>query len=126
MGSSASRELISRIADDALNGKVDSLTFVGLNENSTLRTAIFRFITQHNVDKETSDIVTDAYGRSALWKGILLLRGLLAYGILIFVLGQQRWRVDYGLDLKRSLLAVPYRAKVCIFSNCRTCTFGYL
>jgi hypothetical protein len=31
---------------------------------------------------------------------------------LVHVLSQRRWRVDYGLDLKRSLLAVPYRAKV--------------
>jgi len=126
LGTGASQELIQQIADDALNGKVDSLTFVGLNKNSALRTAIFRFITQLKVDKETSDIVMGAYKQSALWNGILLLRGLLAHGILTFVLGQQRWRVDYGLDLKRSLLAVPYRAKVCIFSNLRTRSFGHL
>jgi hypothetical protein len=42
---------------------------------------------------------------------LLLLRGLLAGGVLIFVLAHKRWRVNYGLALDRSLLAVPYRAK---------------
>ncbi|KAF9512309.1 hypothetical protein BS47DRAFT_1363216 [Hydnum rufescens UP504] len=46
-----------------------------------------------------------------LWKSVLLLRGLLAHGILSYVLRERRWRVDYGLDPSRSLLAVPYRAK---------------
>lgn len=48
---------------------------------------------------------------TAAWKTMLLLRGLLAQGILVFMLKEKRWRVDYGLDPKRSLLAVPYRAK---------------
>ncbi|KAJ7708800.1 hypothetical protein B0H17DRAFT_1124601 [Mycena rosella] len=42
---------------------------------------------------------------------LLLLRGLFAHGILSLALQQKRWRVDYGLDLGRSMLAVPYRAK---------------
>ena len=42
---------------------------------------------------------------------ILLLRGLLAGGILLHNLKEKRWRVDYGLDPTRSMLAVPYRAK---------------
>ncbi|KAF8454797.1 hypothetical protein BGX38DRAFT_1171611 [Terfezia claveryi] len=44
-------------------------------------------------------------------KTLLLLRGLIAHNILLFVLHEKRWKVDYGLDLKRSMLAVPYRAK---------------
>lgn len=43
--------------------------------------------------------------------GLLLLRGLFANGILNFVFGQKRWRVNYGLDLPRTKLAVPYHAK---------------
>ncbi|CAE6507523.1 unnamed protein product [Rhizoctonia solani] len=45
------------------------------------------------------------------WKGLLLVRGLLASGILVFALKHKHYRVDYGLDMSRSLLAVPYRAK---------------
>ncbi|KAH9051484.1 hypothetical protein EDB87DRAFT_1582498 [Lactarius vividus] len=50
---------------------------------------------------------------TTLWKGILLLRGLLVDGdgILGYVLMERRWRVDYGLDPKRTLLAVPFLAK---------------
>ncbi|KIM42919.1 hypothetical protein M413DRAFT_409020 [Hebeloma cylindrosporum] len=97
---SASKALISHIAEDALNGEVDNLTFVNLTPGSDLRTAVLRFIKEQG-----------RYGKSGHWKGLLLLRGLLAHGILVHVLRQRRWRVDYGLDLKRSLLAVPYRAK---------------
>ena len=48
---------------------------------------------------------------SAVLKTILLLRGLLGHGVLLTVLNEKRWRVDYGLDTTRSMLAVPYRAK---------------
>jgi hypothetical protein len=42
---------------------------------------------------------------------LLILRGMLQNKILYHVLKDKRYRVNYGLDLKRSLLAVPYRAK---------------
>lgn len=44
----------------------------------------------------------------------LLLRELLALGILSFILEKKRWRVDYGLDSVRqrpTQLTVPFRAK---------------
>ncbi|KAL0058904.1 hypothetical protein AAF712_014386 [Marasmius tenuissimus] len=50
-------------------------------------------------------------GGGTLWKTLLLLRGLLGQGILLYIFQARRWRVDFGLDLSRSLLAVPYRAK---------------
>jgi len=51
-------------------------------------------------------------GENEISSGILyLLRGLIAHNIILFSLKEKRWKVDYGLDLKRSLLAVPYRAK---------------
>lgn len=45
---------------------------------------------------------------------LLLVRGLLAGGVLAFCLGRKRWRVNYGPDLNRdppTRLCVPYRAK---------------
>ena len=95
-----------------MNGRLENLTFAGLSAQVPLRNAVLRFIKKYRVDDQTYAKVKDFYGGSCLWKGLLLLRGLLAHGILIYVLRQQRWRVDYGLDSKRSLLAVPYRAKV--------------
>ena len=112
LGTSAAQELVSQIAEDALNGGLENLTFVGLSAQVPLRNAVLRFIKEYSVDDQTFAKVKDIYSRSCLWKGILLLRGLLAHGILVYVLSRQRWRVDYGLDSKRSLLAVPYRAKV--------------
>jgi hypothetical protein len=111
---SASEALISHIAEDALDGGLDNLTFVNLIPDSHLRTAVLRFIKEQGIDSETYVFVKNFYGKSGHWQGLLLLRGLLAHGILVHVLRQRRWRVDYGLDLKRSLLAVPYRAKVCL------------
>ena len=112
LGPSASEALVSQIAKDALDGALDNLTFVELGPQSHLRSAVLRFITEHVIDNKTYLTVKRFFKNSSLWKGLLLLRGLLAHGILVYVLGQRRWRVDYGLDLKRSLLAVPYRAKV--------------
>ncbi|KIM42887.1 hypothetical protein M413DRAFT_26858 [Hebeloma cylindrosporum] len=112
LGESASKALVSQIAEAVLDGALDNLTFVDLSPQSQLRSAVLRFITEHNIDNKTYLTVKRFFRNSSLWKGLLLLRGLLAHGILVYVLGQRRWRVDYGLDLKRSLLAVPYRAKV--------------
>ena len=112
LGTSASEALVSHIAEDALDGALENLTFVDLSPQSPLRTAVLRFIKEKGVDHTTYHTVKRFYGKSGLWKGLLLLRGLLAHGILVHVLSQRRWRVDYGLDLNRSLLAVPYRAKV--------------
>ncbi|KAF8886602.1 hypothetical protein CPB84DRAFT_1850068 [Gymnopilus junonius] len=111
LGNHTSDELISRIAEDGLNGKLDTLTFVGLNPGSLLRDAVRSFITERNLSNETYLIVDHAFRSSVQWKGLLLLRGLLAYDILTYVLSRLRWRVEYGLDLRRSLLAVPFRAK---------------
>ncbi|KAH5679679.1 hypothetical protein HBI21_077300 [Parastagonospora nodorum] len=60
-----------------------------------------------------------AVERSRLWNdstkhAILLVRGILAHGLLRVILSSKRWRVDYGLDVNRTpatLLAVPYRFK---------------
>ncbi|KAB2100064.1 hypothetical protein AG0111_0g11729 [Alternaria gaisen] len=45
---------------------------------------------------------------------LLLLRGLIAGGVLSFALKSKRWRVNYGIDSSRkpkTQLAVPYRSK---------------
>ena len=73
------------------------------------RKAALKFITCE--DSEVNASVLDRYRGTGLWNHLLLLRGLLGCGILRFVLEKKRWRVDYGLDPSRTLLAVPYRAK---------------
>ncbi|PPQ73450.1 hypothetical protein CVT26_010200 [Gymnopilus dilepis] len=111
LGAVAAEELISRIAEDALDGKLDTLAFVGVSSGSQFRDALLTFIKKRDIEPEVFRIVESTFGQSGQWKSLLLLRGLLAHGVLTYVLGRLRWRVDYGLDPSRSLLAVPYRAK---------------
>jgi hypothetical protein len=69
----------------------------------------FRFICKIEVTAEDSQSLKVCSEKS--FSHMLLLRGLIAHGILLLSLKEKRWRVDYGLDPSRSMLAVPYRAK---------------
>lgn len=87
-------------------------------QNEAFRAAVYTYIIEQ--DFSAAQIAqVEAAGCYALWNDtskntFLLLRGIFAGGILGFVLGQKRWRVNYGLDPDRrppTGLAVPYRAK---------------
>ena len=83
------------------------------------RQILLQFITGRDVDESLYEQVThicqyhdgSTSNYPTVLKPILLLRGLLGHGVLLTVLKEKRWRVDYGLDVSRSMLAVPYRAK---------------
>ena len=78
---------------------------------TTSRKLAFQFVTEIGITQADSDKLqeySDEY-----FNHVLLLRGLIAHGILLHSLREKRWRVDYGLDPSRSMLAVPYRAKDC-------------
>ncbi|KAF9510459.1 hypothetical protein BS47DRAFT_1377450 [Hydnum rufescens UP504] len=105
----AGRSLAKIVADDAMYGRLPHCPQFRLFEEDSRRAAR-DFITQlHPLATDVSLLRTSC--DENLWKSVLLLRGLLAHGILNYVLRERRWRVDYGLDASRSLLAVPYRAK---------------
>jgi len=106
------REISSLIIDDAFEGELSDLPLGVLP--SSIRGATRRFIAQREVSSEDHDLIHSHCEGTSMFKGILLLRGLLmeGEGILSYVLKERRWRVDYGLDTSRTLLAVPYRAKV--------------
>ncbi|KAH7309856.1 hypothetical protein B0I35DRAFT_379484 [Stachybotrys elegans] len=79
-----------------------------------MRDAVRIYISEPNPSPTVVQMVED----SDLWRtasqSLLLVRGLLAGGILAFAFGQKRWRVNYGLDFTRvpeTRLAIPYRAK---------------
>jgi hypothetical protein len=107
--SEAGAALVLLIAKDVMNGALTTCSF-GLS-SKRVRTAAFRFMTEMIVSKEDADILEQHCKGARTWGAVLLLRGLFVRGILVYVLKSRRWRVDYGLDLSRSLLAVPYRAK---------------
>lgn len=83
-----------------------------------VREAVFRYLTEPSLTRHGIDQV-EGQGPGGFWTeamkpSLLLLRGLLAGGIMPFVFRQKRWRVQYGLDASRrppTKLAVPYRAK---------------
>ena len=115
------REVSQRISflitEDALGGALSTLPLAILSPS--IREATRRFITQKEISVDDHQLIRSHCAGTTLWSGILLLRGLLVdgEGILGYVLKERRWRVDYGLDPSRTLLAVPYRAKVSLLGN---------
>ncbi|KXJ86074.1 hypothetical protein Micbo1qcDRAFT_219949 [Microdochium bolleyi] len=112
----ASEQLLDRLAtyvcDRALKG------FSITQASRALRNAIYEYIRNPQVSAANIQRVELAppvgFWSDATKNTLLLLRGLMANGILAFAFGQKRWRVDYGLDIWRNpptRLAVPYRAK---------------
>lgn len=102
--------LMSRVADDVLESHLPALSF----EQCPIRVkdAALRFIQNVHVLKEDSDVIKGFYGGGASFlQNLLLIRGLIAYNILLFVLRGERWSVNYGSHPMRCLSAVPYRAK---------------
>ncbi|KAF8326320.1 uncharacterized protein EI90DRAFT_3156603 [Cantharellus anzutake] len=135
--SEAGVQLMSSLVHGIMSGNSPDLPSFRLFHGRVRQEAV-AFITERNPG-ELDELRNHCRGDSRLWNTLLLLRGLFAQGILIYVLGERRWRVDYGLDLTRSLLAVPYRAKdvpalraefshpdVCISLTCLSYYYGGL
>ncbi|KAF2009480.1 hypothetical protein BU24DRAFT_473639 [Aaosphaeria arxii CBS 175.79] len=80
-----------------------------------IQASIFRYITESDLTGEEIDAVEKSKFWTDLTKApLLLVRGLIAGGVLRFVLSTKRWRVNFGLDSSRepnTSLAVPYRSK---------------
>lgn len=79
-----------------------------------IRTAVYMYITKAELSPEEASAVENSLFWTETTKShLLLIRGILACGVLEFVLGQKRWRVNYGLASRTpsTQLAVPYRAK---------------
>ncbi|KIK65626.1 hypothetical protein GYMLUDRAFT_70721 [Collybiopsis luxurians FD-317 M1] len=101
--------LVARLADDIMEGRLENIHFRFLDPAD--REVIRTFITQFEVDSNIAAFAKHCFESSGKWGSVLLLRGLLGQGLLTYVLSKRRWRVDYGLDMTRTLLAVPFRAK---------------
>jgi hypothetical protein len=118
------------------NGHREAFPFIKHFQNNDSTQVIYRIVEKSIVDNEWSikpslidlalQLVTkspfpgDIYEifqeqcpelQSPTLQTLLLLRGMLQNGILLYALKDKRYRVNYGLDLTRSLLAVPFRAK---------------
>ncbi|KAH7912069.1 hypothetical protein BJ138DRAFT_1112671 [Hygrophoropsis aurantiaca] len=100
--------LVRGVSKSIMTGGLPNFSFNHVSPS--IRRAILNFISLKDVDDQDSQLVQQFCDGTA-WAGVLLLRGILACGILVYVLKERRWRVDYGLDPRRTMLAVPYRAK---------------
>ncbi|KAJ4467172.1 hypothetical protein C8J55DRAFT_439106 [Lentinula edodes] len=105
----AGRDLVEKVVEDIFSGCLSSFNVRFLPE--AMQTLAREFITEEKVEDASIQELRQHCGGGNDWKHLLLLRGLIAHGILIYALKERQYRVDYGLDLSRSLLAVPYRAK---------------
>ncbi|KAF9029486.1 hypothetical protein BDP27DRAFT_1534679 [Rhodocollybia butyracea] len=95
--------LVEWIVDDIMVGKLENVNFRFLNRDKD-RQVVQRFITRLDVNAEDIVAAKHYFESSGKWKSVLLL-------LLCYVFLKCHWRVDYGLDLTRSMLAVPFRAK---------------
>ncbi|EIW79093.1 hypothetical protein CONPUDRAFT_107198 [Coniophora puteana RWD-64-598 SS2] len=111
--SSAASQLLRLILGDVLEGRLSKCNLQHFDGSE--KSAFETFISVPSVTTSTQEVLSGLRSRGALddnfWTLTLLLRGLIAHEVLIFCLRDKRYRVDYGLDLQRSMLAVPYRAK---------------
>jgi hypothetical protein len=105
----AGEKLVQLVSDDILDGRLPNFTFEHVPPR--IKDAIRKCFTVSVTDEQYLDQVRQYCAGSSLWSGLLLIRGLLAHGILVYALKERRWRIDYGLDHQRTMLAVPYRAK---------------
>ncbi|KAI5846642.1 hypothetical protein DFP73DRAFT_546547 [Morchella snyderi] len=112
LGVSAGLRLLKKIASKIIAGHLPAFSFRFLPQH--LQKVALRFITDPKLREDECIFLRLQYQDDQVSTGILyLLRGLIAHKLLLYVLHYKRWKVDYGLDPKRSMLAVPYRAKDC-------------
>ncbi|KAK4238611.1 hypothetical protein C8A03DRAFT_33363 [Achaetomium macrosporum] len=112
----ASKRLVHAIAEHVCRTGLRG--FPVQHQSEQMRQAVLKYMLEPNptpgqiaaVENATSGFFSEPTTKNAL----LLLRGLLATGVISFALGQKRFRVNYGLAPDRrppTMLAIPYRAK---------------
>jgi hypothetical protein len=89
----AGEKLVQWIAQDVINGALDNINFD--QASLCVKEAVYQFITTES--NAYTSLVEKRYRHTTVWPGLLVLRGLLACGILVYALKERRWRVDYGL-----------------------------
>jgi hypothetical protein len=112
----ASKSLVDAIAEHVCRTGLRG--FPIQHQSKQMRQAVLEYMLQPSLTPRQIATVENASGgffsEQTTKNALLLLRGLLATGVISFALGQKRFRVNYGLAPDRmppSMLAVPYRAK---------------
>ncbi|KAH7346369.1 hypothetical protein BKA65DRAFT_537048 [Rhexocercosporidium sp. MPI-PUGE-AT-0058] len=106
----AGKILLEQVATSICRSGMTSLPTWTFSKDE--RVVVLEYITDFKISKaRTAILETKVFKTHFIKMSLLLLRGLFAAGVLEFVFAKKRWRVNYGLDLSRSMLAVPYHAK---------------
>ncbi|KAK3669652.1 hypothetical protein LTR78_010469 [Recurvomyces mirabilis] len=104
--------LIGRIADHICRFGLEGFPIA--RQPPKVRKAACHYMVETEVnDSIMENLEAGGFLNGAIYQQLLLLRGLLAGGILVFALSRKRWRVSYGRAnrLPPTRLAVPYRAR---------------
>ncbi|KAF9016696.1 hypothetical protein BDZ89DRAFT_1075364 [Hymenopellis radicata] len=107
-GDEIAATLRSQIVESIMDGELSCLNITRFN--AATKKALRGYLTNMEANNEGL-LLKRNLTHTAAFNVVLILRGVLVYGLLMYALQDRRWRVDYGLDLSRPLLAVPYRAK---------------
>ncbi|PQE07113.1 p-loop containing nucleoside triphosphate hydrolase protein [Rutstroemia sp. NJR-2017a BVV2] len=108
--SPAGKELLEHVASELCEVGLPGVPVCYFS--AKVRKALLEFLTNPELTiAEIQSLREAIHGSELMSKGVLLLKGLFADRILEFALEQKRWRVNYGLDPSRTMLAVPYHAK---------------
>ncbi|KAG9566451.1 hypothetical protein KCU71_g4050, partial [Aureobasidium melanogenum] len=102
-------ELLESLVTDAIDGQLAGISFDYFSDAT--KNAIRNFIRSRNVNEHDLSIIKRECVETRHWVPILIFRGFFSHDLLSFVFQRKRWLVEYGLDLERCLMAVPYRAK---------------
>jgi hypothetical protein len=110
----AEEKLLDLISEHICKVGISSLLSIA-RQPLEIRQTVLRYIRQRHLTPADVDAVEKGALFTETTKGpLLLLRGLIAGGVLSFALKSKRWRVNYGIDPSRkpkTQLAVPYRSK---------------
>ncbi|KAL7958018.1 hypothetical protein V8C34DRAFT_324717 [Trichoderma compactum] len=106
--------LLSLLAEEICTVGVPGLPI--MRQPPAIRESIREYILNSSLEmNQVNSVEVESGFFTESMKGpLLLIRGLIAEGVLSFAFRQKRWRVNYGLDPSRTpktRLAVPYRAK---------------
>ncbi|KAJ6191961.1 hypothetical protein J3E72DRAFT_399452 [Bipolaris maydis] len=110
----AEEKLLDLIAEHVCRVGISGLLSIA-RQSSEIRQTILRYIRQSDLAPGDVNRAEKGAFFTETTKGpLLLLRGLIAGGVLSFALKSKRWKVNYGIDPSRepkTQLAVPYRSK---------------
>jgi hypothetical protein len=84
-------------------------------QKKSTQDSVYRYIREPDLSaQEIKAVENGDFWTESTKDSLLLVRGLIAGGVMRFALGSKRWRVNYGGDATRTpntKLAVPYRSK---------------